>query len=262
MNPTDDITSTGGDDRRFDLLVDGELSEAQRSDLLKHLDDEPEGWRRCALAFLEAQCWKQELGPIAHPPVPVSLSLEPLPKPAAPRSNVRRWTSRLGTLLAMAASFLVALGLGMQMRDRWSPGPVAATNNAGSQGGTTASQEPGMPGARQQLAPVPELVTVPAAPQRSEGPADRWEMVTLASDGQAGAEETIRLPAVQRDAIDPKWFEKLPGAIPQDVLQAFQRTGHEVQQHRELVPVQMQDGRRLVVPVDKVEVHYVGRPAL
>jgi hypothetical protein len=50
--------------------------------------------------------------------------------------------------------------------------------------------------------------------------------------------------------------------VPADVLQAFQRMGHQVEQQRELVPVEMQDGRRLVVPVDKVEVHFVGRPAL
>ena len=53
------------DDSRFDRLVDGELSEAERRELLAGLDSEPGGWRRCALAFLEAQCWKQEFGAIA-----------------------------------------------------------------------------------------------------------------------------------------------------------------------------------------------------
>lgn len=46
----------------LDRLVDGELSESDRSELLLQLEHEPEGWRRCALAFLEAQCWKQEFG--------------------------------------------------------------------------------------------------------------------------------------------------------------------------------------------------------
>jgi hypothetical protein len=87
-------------------------------------------------------------------------------------------------------------------------------------------------------------------------------MVTLASrEGPEGAAETIRLPAVRRDTFDPQWIEGLPGALPPSVLAAFERTGHEVRQHRELLPVEMNDGRRLIVPVDRVDVHYVGRPA-
>ena len=69
---------------------------------------------------------------------------------------------------------------------------------------------------------------------------------------------SFELPAVERDNIDPQWLQELPPAIPDDVLQAFNRTGHQVQQHRELVPVPLKDGRRLVVPVDQVDIHYTG----
>ena len=43
----------------FDLLVDGELSPERRRQLLAHLDSEPDGWKRCALAFLEAQSFRE-----------------------------------------------------------------------------------------------------------------------------------------------------------------------------------------------------------
>ena len=46
------------DDSRFDRLVDGELNDTERHQLLASLDDEPGGWRSCALAFLEAQAWR------------------------------------------------------------------------------------------------------------------------------------------------------------------------------------------------------------
>ena len=49
------------DDVLFDRLVDGELSAAERRELLASLDGRPTGWRRCALAFLEAQTWQDEL---------------------------------------------------------------------------------------------------------------------------------------------------------------------------------------------------------
>src|SRR5690606_35965751 len=46
----------------LDRLVDGELAPPEQQALLRHLDQIESGWRRCALAFVEAQVWKQELG--------------------------------------------------------------------------------------------------------------------------------------------------------------------------------------------------------
>jgi hypothetical protein len=48
MNPSFDPTEV-------DRLVDGELEPAARRDLLRRLDAAPDGWRSCALAFLEGQ---------------------------------------------------------------------------------------------------------------------------------------------------------------------------------------------------------------
>ena len=93
--------------------------------------------------------------------------------------------------------------------------------------------------------------------------ADDWETVTLAagqsSDGQA---ETFRVPAQRRDALDQEHAGQIPDAIPPELQQAFEQSGHRVVQQREIVPVQMKDGRRLVVPVDHIQIHYVGRPSL
>ena len=34
--------------------------------------------------------------------------------------------------------------------------------------------------------------------------------------------------------------------------------GHQIEQQREFVPVPLKDGRQLVVPVDRVNVRYIG----
>ena len=47
------------DASQIDLLVDGELPAEARRALLSRLDASPDGWRRCALAFLEAQAWRE-----------------------------------------------------------------------------------------------------------------------------------------------------------------------------------------------------------
>jgi hypothetical protein len=51
-------------------------------------------------------------------------------------------------------------------------------------------------------------------------------------------------------------------ALPDEVLRALRQQGLQVEQHREVLPMEMQDGRQLIVPVDRIEVHYAGRPAL
>src|SRR3972149_3765527 len=118
MNPTDEHLGENLptlDDRRFDLLVDGELPESERRNLLSTLDDLPGGWRRCALAFLEAQTWNEEMRSIRQESV----------SPAQPARAAAQRACRGGpfrTLLPMAARFLIALGLGMVLHDLWRPG--------------------------------------------------------------------------------------------------------------------------------------------
>ena len=49
---------------QLDLLVDGELEGQDRKDLLRKLDRSPNGWKHCALAFLEAQMFQQAIDKI------------------------------------------------------------------------------------------------------------------------------------------------------------------------------------------------------
>jgi hypothetical protein len=56
---------------------------------------------------------------------------------------------------------------------------------------------------------------------------------------------------------EDEWSPVQPAAVPEDVRQALERLGHHVEQQRRFVPYRLDDGRRLVIPVDQVEV----RPA-
>jgi len=233
--------SPNNDDRRFDRLVDNELSEAQRRELLTGLDDEPGGWRRCALAFLEAQCWNAAFRSVAKESA--------LPAPAAQPASRRRsvWLGRAETALAMAASFAAALLVASWFQQNRAPvGGVANPSNQVAVAPVPDNQAPGpMGGARGTTSP--------------NGP---WQMVTLTSPSAAAdGAASLQLPAVERQDVDEAWLRSLPPAIPDDVLQALSRNGYKIQQKRELVPVPMKDGRRLVVPVDQVELHYIGNGA-
>jgi len=227
-------------DFQFDRLVDGELNEQERRDLLNHLDQEPNGWRHCALAFLESQCWKQTFGET----VARSLSAEPPYKTVRPTHS--RWTRRFGTVAAMAASFLLAFWIG-SLAQRSSMEQVAGPGTASSIASTPTTTAP------IQTVAEPNVGIAGIVPPK-QTPSTPWQTVTVS----APAGSTIRVPARERDQIDQQWLRSLPSAMPDDVLQAFNRTGHQIEQRRELVPVPLNDGRQLVVPVDQVDVHYVG----
>lgn len=249
MIPTNDYLPTPDeppavDDRTLDLLVDGELSPAARRKLLIQLDRIPDGWRRCALAFLEAQSWREEFGSLSRPAAP--LPIAPAVRPASRRYLTRR---NLGTAAAMAASFLLALVLSFQMRYRWdSPAPPAVpgpATMAGNQGDGSAT---------------PAYAHETEAPSRPTGwdQAGRpWETVSLPVSRGASA---LELPAQERNAADETWWRHFPSAIPPEMVHALQQSGHQVDLRRQWMPFPMKDGRRLVVPVDEVDVHYVGTP--
>ena len=244
MSPTDDNFDDSLptlDDRRFDLLVDGELPESERQNLLSTLDDLPGGWRRCALAFLEAQSWKDELGDMRQE----SIS-PPQAAPARRRSGFLggRWT----TLLAAAASFLVALGLGLMFDRVWPP----------DAGGTPSpGQIAGAPQVPERPAPARDE---PRPPPVADTPGDSWQFVTLPVGLGPDGVGSIQLPARQR-RIEEAWPEEFGPAVPPDLLGALKDRGHEVSRHRRLVPFRLDDGRRVVVPFEQVELRYVGNPA-
>ncbi len=244
MNPID-RDEPFGDDHRFDLLADGQLGEAERRELLAGLDDEPGGWRQCALAFLQAQALEQDLGSILAEPV----IAEPVVDRPAERPRRRDYGT---TLTAMAAAFLVALFLGSQLPKLW--------RESAPSGGPPTEFVETVP-QLQPLDPQPnrpkEEMFVETQPSSPSAPT--WYAEFAGPDEESGP---IRVPFVERDQIDEDWLRNLPAAVPADVARRWEQIGHPVRQRRRLLPFRLNDGRRAVVPVDEVDVHYVNRPAL
>lgn len=227
---------TPSEEELLDRLVDDELDDAQRRELLTALEQKPDGWRRCALAFLEAQCWRREFRQLASRKAEKAKTAEgerPAPAPRTPPAP-RRSHGWGATVLAMAASFLLALGLSYQMRF----GSDNATNGPGAGDLADSSARSG---------------------QRSPAD-DPWRMVTLAGNDSSGNPQSVELPAREKRQLDPSWWQGQAIPMPPEMLQALKNSGHEVEQSRQLMPVPLRDGRKLVVPVDQVDVHYVGNP--
>jgi hypothetical protein len=255
MNRTDkNLPHDEGD--RFDRLVDGELSEAERRDFLASMDDEPEGWRKCALAFLEAQTWRESFGELtrgkskssALPTPPKPLLAVPL---ASPRSQKTKKTlGAMGTVLAMSACFLVALGLGSWMLR--SPSGSSSLGPSSPMFAGTGNNAPVIP-----ILPFPDAGTPNANSSSKPSSSTPWQMVQLRAPGLTGNDKPLQLPAIQRDSLDADFLQNVPNPLPDEVLQALKQSGHTVRLHRELVPVPLKDGRRLVLPIDQIEVEAI-----
>lgn len=273
----------------LDLLVDGELDEADRRELLLWCQRDPEGWRRCALAFLEAQNWSRELASMGEPAASVGepealasglcgsalLSNEaeadasgsPGSIASKNASAATRFAPRwkvVGWSLAMAASFLVSFVLGLWVRG-------GRLQSASSEtGAAPANMVAGQKAAGPEFAERDFIDKLrrdaldggadPAHIAATRSQADLGR-VRLVVDGPNGSNDEIQLPVVEGGEADADFLRNQPAVIPLEVQRVLERMGHRVQQRRELVPLRMQDGRRLIVPVDEVEVRPVGNRA-
>jgi anti-sigma factor RsiW len=130
------------DTTEIDRLVDGELDPAAYRDLLRRLDASPDGWRCCALAFLEAQqwaraarTWTRELAP---EPAPDSFSPPRQPE-RVPRGVVRKPILR--QRMRAAALLGIAFLAGFALRDRMAR-PTARDAGSFASGGSSAPLAP------------------------------------------------------------------------------------------------------------------------
>lgn len=229
--------------RRLDRLVDGEMSRADEAQILAQLDTIPEGWKRLALSFVEARRWGSALKENAWPSLdvvceratmtrPAESVVTPAPKPAPNRTG--RWT--FVAALSISLLFGAAGGLGLAkwraaQREDLGRGSVAGSAKPGE-----GSQKATKRAANPQSIPVDETLTV---------------LVGSSSPDQA---QPVDLPLVPVSQIDPDWIDGSEPVIPTRVREKWEQQGRTIQVSRRLYPVQMNDGRRVVIPIDEVEV--------
>lgn len=109
----------------IDRLVDGELAGAARRELLLRLDAEPDGWRRCALAFLESQSLGEALKAPSSAATVRLASVEGKRRQAEPHTW-RRTANYAGLAAGLAAAFFVGWAT------RGMPEPVQVAKNVAS----------------------------------------------------------------------------------------------------------------------------------
>jgi hypothetical protein len=203
------------------------LGPDDRRALLAALDDEPGAWRQCALAFVEAQTFGWQLARIANEPI-VAQQTTPQVAPATRRRGWFAWP------LTLAASVMVAFLVGQQLADRSGLTPEIA--------GGTVKGETSLPENSEALAKVdaPDLADAEITPTSFT-----WRPF--------GGDDSIELPLVDSDdaAVDAAGRSS---AVSGALAQQFQRDGFEVDRQQQFWPVELPDGRSVLVPVEEMHI--------
>jgi len=234
MNDPLEMQSGAEAQRWVDLLVDGELDDARQRQALLALESLPDGWRKCALAFVEAQTLKREMrGMIAEPAEG--------DRRVATTKLIGR-SSRFGALrwLAIAACVALAFALGTMTQS----GKEIASSEVARSGDHATTLEKSV------------AVVTPATNEANSPTKIQTYRVSIPSaDGQT--EQSVEVPMVEGSEKDLQSMlaEKQIPVLSDAELKTLESMGHKVQQHRTYYPVQLEDGRQGVVPMDLVEVH-------
>jgi hypothetical protein len=141
----------------------------------------------------------------------------------------------------MAASFLVAFGLGLAM-PRWFPG------------------RPG------QLAPVgssPDVTTVATNAGHEPSGVNQIRHASykpignlqLVVDGPGGVSTPVGdVPVYDGQGSAAEWLNDQRPALSPEVLQTLQDRGHKIDRQIEYVPVRLEDGRDVIVPIERYQI--------
>jgi hypothetical protein len=219
------------DDATIDRLVDGELHGEERRELLAALDAQPDGWRRCALAFLEAQTWRSQMKQMV---APVSAATaDKAVFESKPLASLRGFS---GSWLAIAAGLLIAFGVGRQLgvgeRDQFDSPQLAGVDSS----------------ATSQI--------------NAEEKAATGDAVTLVVNDLQGHPQRVTIPLVEGRQLGAQ-FSETPHWSSPELERRLDAQGLDFAAQRRYAPMYFeQENRRipLIVPVDDAVVTPVSRP--
>ncbi len=223
----------------LDRLVDGEMSDGERRDTLMLLESDSEGddWRRCALAFLEAQAWSHVLGQDRERNAARCLTTQAVGPPnssrgKAGRTNVdNRGRMSWPAWLTVAAAIMIAFGMGIaseRLPHRFDDPMWLASD------------------ANPPVDPVPSAEK--PTPDSSGG-------LSLVVHDDTGESQQVDVPIVDWDAGE-KWLAAgNVSPLEEEIRNRLRRGGKNIGRREQyFAPIETHDGRRFIVPIQRWDV--------
>jgi hypothetical protein len=250
------------DDNFIDRIVEGGLTPAQLRAAIDRLEGQPDGWKRCALAFLEAQCWGEAFRALDEPAGSRG-EVAMLSLPTCERPKVRpvgRWRRRVLAAGVAAASFLLGWMLHPERPAVPIGEPAPPTPRAMVIVQDESEPPPGTPGGVDPAWSTDD----PARTLRDDrSPPIGGEAIVAVARLRIGTDgETAEVPILAGPGIDAAWLRDQPPPLTESAQALWQGRGYEVDQSRRILTTTLADGRLVTVPIDQVEFHYTGNSPL
>ena len=239
----------------LDRLVDGELDGDTRRALIARTGERARRLAPLCIGISRAQCFAEGMRSIAREGEFVD-SLSAVRLASAGHATVEPSTGRYASfrlVLAMAASFFLAFGLGISLRGIGvSPRDGLAKRDSASHNIARHDRAP------DDIADRVELNDNGSQIAMGDGVGRTTESASGDDPEDDSLADAVWLPANSAED-DVLWGGQTPTALPENVVRNLRRHGHRVDQQRKLWPVRLEDGSRALMPVDRVQVHYVGQ---
>jgi hypothetical protein len=109
-----------------------------------------------------------------------------------------------------------------------------------------------------QVAPSGAIASNDPTPPTAPEPIREVGWIHLV-DQSSGESPSQRVPILSGPGLDDRWLSQQPSSVPEYVRAQWERQGYQVEEHRRVVSVLLEDGRRVSIPVDEVALQYVGQ---
>lgn len=216
--------------REIDRLIDGELSEQEITQLLQRCDADPAAWKALALGFMEAREVSHVLKELIEAPEPVVSASSP------------SWYGRRLVTLALSAACLACIGFLT---------------------GWFASKPQPLP--RRALA-TSAISQLPALEENAktdvpEKPSDGLAVVGFAQIyNRIGKEPPV--PVIAGRDLDFLALLQQSPKVPEHIRRQYKNQGLAIQADRRVMSLELADGQRFAIPLDKLGVRFVGHEVL
>lgn len=246
------------DELLIERLVDGELSDEEREDLLYRLDEKIDGWRFCALSFLEAQSFRSALKNMTNTNEKTPIAAR-LPRQKDSGIHVRKFSTKAwhNSALSAAAGFLIAaVGFGIFANFGSSPSAPVPVNDLAQTSEPTRSNLEGLqPVASQEsrVASSPRNVPVDVNPDHRLLAGSVVPKTVVLNNPSQGL-SNITTTCEEVDDYNPQTFQVANSVIPQEVVNHMYNVGGSVDAHRDEYRFPLDNGRVLILPVDTYNV--------
>jgi hypothetical protein len=236
---------------RLDKLADGELNDSEVRELLLTLEAQPDAWRRCALAFVEAQTLRRDLGSIA---IGRSANDDDVEYELVPARQASRGV-RLPAVgrVALAASLLLAFTAGTSIHSLW------PNQNSDPRGNAPQVLVATTDGNATETEGEPETTAGNANSTDDRPPMPRETLMVSIPSDEGEAVQSVEVPLIDSNPEALETFMAQQPAVLSDAeLTTLKMTGHEVEQQRVFYPLKLNDGRQAIVPLDIVRLRNTG----